>query len=75
MKNDKWLTLDELAKYLKVSRTKLYRMAQNNEIPASKVGVLWRFDREEIDDWVKKQRPGAPIRQRDAAGHNGEGEE
>lgn len=75
MKNDKWLTLDELAKYLKVSRTKLYRMAQNNEIPASKVGVLWRFDREEIDVWVKNQRPGTPIRQRDATGHNGESEE
>ncbi len=75
MKNDKWLTLDELAEYLKVSRSKLYRMAQNNEIPASKVGVLWRFDREEIDAWVKSQRPGAPGPRRDETGHNGEGEE
>ena len=54
----KWLTLDELAEYLKLSRTKLYRMAQKGEIPASKVGSQWRFDREEIDAWMKKQRRG-----------------
>ena len=52
MNTDKWLTLDELAEYLKLGRTKLYRMAQSDEIPASKVGNQWRFDREEIDDWV-----------------------
>ncbi len=75
MKNDKWLTIDELAEYLKVSRTKLYRMAQNHEIPASKIGALWRFDREEIDAWVKNQRQGPPIPQRDETGHDGEGEE
>lgn len=59
METDKWLTIDELAEYLKLSRTKLYRMAQAGEIPAYKVGVQWRFNREEIDDWVTSQRPGA----------------
>jgi excisionase family DNA binding protein len=53
---DKWLTLDELAEYLKLGRTTLYRMAQEGDIPASKVGSQWRFDREEIDDWVRAQR-------------------
>ncbi len=56
MVTDKWLTIDELAKYLKLSQTKLYRMAQSVEIPASKIGSQWRFDREEIDEWVKNQR-------------------
>ena len=60
----KWLTLDELAEYLKLSRTKLYRMAQKGEIPASKVGSQWRFDREEIDAWMKKQRRGSTTSQR-----------
>lgn len=50
---DKWLTLDELAAYLKLSRTKLYGMAQKGLIPCGKVGTQWRFDREEIDAWVK----------------------
>jgi excisionase family DNA binding protein len=59
MVQDKWLTIDELSVYLKMGRTKLYRMAQDGGIPASKVGNQWRFDREEIDDWMKNQRPTA----------------
>jgi excisionase family DNA binding protein len=62
MDQDKWLTIDELADYLKMGRTKLYRMAQKADIPASKVGNQWRFDREEIDDWMKSQRPAAASR-------------
>ena len=62
MYQDKWLTIDELADYLKMGRTKLYQMAQKADIPASKVGNQWRFDREEIDDWMKSQRPAAASR-------------
>ena len=62
MDNDKWLTLEELAEYLKMGRTKLYRMAQASEIPASKVGSQWRFDREEINAWMKALgRPHQPV--------------
>jgi PTS system nitrogen regulatory IIA component len=50
---DKWLTLEDLATYLKLSKTKLYGMAQRGDIPASKIGNQWRFDREEIDQWMK----------------------
>lgn len=55
---DKWLTLDELASYIKMSRTKLYGMAQRGEIPAAKIGNQWRFDREEIDQWIKAHSTG-----------------
>ncbi len=61
MDTDKWLTLDELVEYLKLSRTKLYKMAQEAEIPASKIGSQWRFDRQEIDDWVTRQRPRSSV--------------
>lgn len=57
MTADRWLTLDELAEYLKLSPSKLYRMAQKGEIPASKVVTQWRFDRHEIDAWMKNQKP------------------
>jgi excisionase family DNA binding protein len=59
MDRTKWLTIEELAEYLKMGRTKLYRMAQEGDIPASKVGNQWRFEREEIDQWMKSQRPAA----------------
>ena len=53
----KWLTISELSEYLKMGRTKLYQLAQQGKIPASKIGGHWRFDREEIDTWMKKKRP------------------
>jgi len=43
MDQDKWLIIDGLAEYLKMGRTKLYRLTQDGEIPASKVGTQWRF--------------------------------
>lgn len=60
-KIDKWLTIDELASYIKMSRTKLYGMAQRGEIPASKIGTQWRFDREEIDQWMKAHATGKGV--------------
>lgn len=50
---DAWMTLEEVAQYLKVSKDSIYRLAQKGEIPASKIGNLWRFRREEIDEWMK----------------------
>jgi len=52
---EKWLTLDELASYLKVSKSALYKMVQEGRIPGGKVGRVWRFDRAEIDRWVKSR--------------------
>lgn len=57
---DKWLTIEELSAYLKMSRTKLYQMAQKGELPGSKIGTQWRFNRDEIDEWVKSLRKVAP---------------
>jgi len=65
MNLDKWLTLNELATYLKISRAKLYQMSQNAEIPASKIGNQWRFNEEEIDTWMKNQRPSNIISKRE----------
>ena len=53
---DKWMTLEEVAIYLQVSKDTIYRLIQKGEIPASKVSNLWRFKKEEIDEWMKKNR-------------------
>jgi PTS system nitrogen regulatory IIA component len=37
-KIDKWLSIDELAGYIRMNRTKPYGMAQRGEVPASKIG-------------------------------------
>lgn len=54
-----WMTIEEVAEYLRLSRSKLYTMAQGGEIPCSKVAGQWRFFRPEIDEWMLKQRPRA----------------
>lgn len=46
------LTVDELAEYLKMSRAKIYHMAQRGELPAAKIGAHWRFRKDLIDDWL-----------------------
>ena len=51
---DTVLTIAELAKYLKISRSTLYKLAQEGKLPAQKVGRHWRFHREAVDEWLKR---------------------
>ncbi len=50
---DRLLTIDEVADYMQVSRFTVYRLAKDRAIPATKIGRQWRFQKEEIDRWVK----------------------
>lgn len=61
---DKWLTIDDLSCYLKMSRSKLYQLAQKGEFPAAKIGTQWRFYRDDIDHWLKSLRRVAVPRAR-----------
>jgi len=53
----KWLTIEQIAEYLQVSKEKVYKLCQRGKMPASKVGGQWRFDVKEVDEWVRLQRP------------------
>ena len=46
------LTIEEVAKYLRVSERTVYDWAQKGEIPSGKIGTVWRFKRAEIEQWV-----------------------
>ena len=50
-----WLNLDDLVKYLKLRKSTLYRLAQSRVLPGHKVGRTWRFDRDEVDAWIKSR--------------------
>jgi excisionase family DNA binding protein len=45
-------TLDDLATYLRVSKSTLYKLVQEGKVPGHKVGKHWRFRRESIDQWL-----------------------
>ena len=49
--DDKVLTVTEVAEYLHVHPSTIYRLLRKREIPAFRVGSDWRFNRESIDDW------------------------
>jgi excisionase family DNA binding protein len=52
----KWLTIDEAAGVLRMGRTKVYRLAKEGRVPVSKVANQWRFERGELEKWMRDQR-------------------
>jgi excisionase family DNA binding protein len=48
------MSIDELAEYLKISRSTLYKLAQEGGLPGQKVGRRWRFHKGAIDDWLRQ---------------------
>jgi excisionase family DNA binding protein len=51
------LTIDELADYLKIPKSTLYKLAQEGKVPGQKVGRHWRFRKETIDRWLEHDTP------------------
>ena len=51
--SERWLSVDEIAKYLGISKDTVYTWISKRKMPAHKVGRLWKFKTEEIDDWVR----------------------
>lgn len=56
------MTLEEVAKFLRVSERTVYDWAQRGEIPCGKLGTSWRFKRNEIERWVDKRLGSASER-------------
>ena len=54
LKPEKLMTLEEVAEYLRLSVHTIYKMAQKGKIPALKAGKKWRFRKEDIDKWLKR---------------------
>lgn len=53
---DRWLSVEEIAGYLGVKRDTVYKWIDRRNLPAHKVGRLWKFRKEEIDEWVRQGR-------------------
>jgi DNA repair protein RadD len=53
----KWLDVEQAAEYLGIGTRNLYSLAQDNRIPANRLGKAWRFDQDELDAWVRANRP------------------
>ncbi len=49
------LDIDEVSQYLNLSKSTIYKLAQEGRIPCQKVGRHWRFNRNYIDQWIATQ--------------------
>jgi excisionase family DNA binding protein len=54
------LTALELAMYLRIHPTTVYKLAKRGELPAFKVGGDWRFNRASIEKWLESRKNRFP---------------
>lgn len=50
---DRWLSVDEIGDYLGVKRDTVYKWISEKNMPAHKVGRLWKFKKQQVDAWVE----------------------
>lgn len=54
------MTVPEVAEYLKIAPSTVYRLARQGEVPGRKIGGAWRFSRRVIDAWLYTQQQTPP---------------
>lgn len=62
---DDVLNADEASTWLKIPKTTLYKLCNDGEVPAAKVGRHWRFHRETLEKWLldrTQQPPKTPTK-------------
>lgn len=51
--SDKWMSVEDIADHLGVSKDTVYAWISKKEMPAHRVGRLWKFQKSEVDTWVR----------------------
>ena len=50
------MNIDELASYLRLRKQTIYNWLYQKKISGFKVGGVWRFDKREVDAWLRSRR-------------------
>ena len=50
---NRWLSMTEICQHLGISRDTAIKWINKNNMPAQKIGRLWKFKISEVDEWVK----------------------
>ena len=48
------MTTKEMAKYLRLHQITICKLSKERKIPSIRIGSVWRFDKEVIDEWIAK---------------------
>lgn len=62
-----WLNTDDAARHLGIGKTKLYALSQSGKIPVSRIGKRWVYDRQLLDEWLRRGNETEAIFTRPAA--------
>ena len=55
-KQHEWLKIPEVAKVIRVARSRAYELVAEGEIPSVRIGRSIRVNRKELDGWLEKRR-------------------
>ncbi len=55
------MTADQVAELLQISRDMVYQLATRGELPGRKVGRIWLFSREAIDEFMRGGAASRPV--------------
>ena len=61
---DPWLSADDTAAHLDVTKDTVYTWMAEKHMPAHKIGRLWKFQASEVDEWIRSD--GAAASEEDA---------
>ena len=56
MQTEKWLSMKDICKHLGVSRDTVIKWVNEKDMPGTHIGRLWKFDPDEVDEWMKAYR-------------------
>lgn len=49
------LNITEACEYLRIAKPTLYKYIRKGEVPAFKMGSVWKFHKESLETWVKER--------------------
>ncbi len=52
---ERWLTVDDICKYLNVSNETIYKWIEQRGMPGHRVGRRWMFKQKEVDEWIRTE--------------------
>jgi len=50
---ENWVSMSKITEYLDVSRETILLWIASRQMPAHKVGRLWKFKISEVDEWIR----------------------